>query len=67
MPLSPPGVPPHWLVYFGVEDIDAALAKVAELGGVEARRPDRHPDREDRDREGSAGRRVRALRGQLEP
>src|SRR5271167_4962345 len=20
-PLSPPGVPPHWLVYFGVEDI----------------------------------------------
>jgi predicted enzyme related to lactoylglutathione lyase len=32
-PLSPPGVPPHWLVYFGVEDIDAALAKVTELGG----------------------------------
>jgi len=32
-PLTPPGVPPHWLVYFGVEDIEAALAKVAELGG----------------------------------
>jgi uncharacterized protein len=32
--LSPPGVPPHWLVYFGVEDIDAALAKVQELGGT---------------------------------
>jgi predicted enzyme related to lactoylglutathione lyase len=33
-PLSPPGIPPHWLVYFGVEDIDAALAKVQELGGA---------------------------------
>jgi predicted enzyme related to lactoylglutathione lyase len=33
-PLSSPGVPPHWLVYFGVEDIDAALAKVGELGGT---------------------------------
>jgi predicted enzyme related to lactoylglutathione lyase len=31
--LGPPGVPPHWLVYFGAEDIDAALARVAELGG----------------------------------
>src|SRR4029077_9802999 len=31
--LSPDGTPPHWLVYFGVQDIDAALAKVAELGG----------------------------------
>jgi uncharacterized protein len=32
--LSPPGVPPHWLVYLGCEDIDAALAKVEELGGT---------------------------------
>lgn len=32
--LSPPGVPPHWLVYFGVEDVDEALAKVGELGGT---------------------------------
>jgi uncharacterized protein len=32
--LSPPGTPPHWLVYFGVEDIDAALDKVGELGGT---------------------------------
>jgi predicted enzyme related to lactoylglutathione lyase len=31
--LSPPGTPPHWLVYFGVQDIDAALARVQELGG----------------------------------
>ncbi len=28
-----PGVPPHWLPYFLVEDIDAAAAKVPELGG----------------------------------
>jgi predicted enzyme related to lactoylglutathione lyase len=32
--LSPPGIGPHWLVYFGVEDIDAALAKAGELGGT---------------------------------
>jgi predicted enzyme related to lactoylglutathione lyase len=32
-PLGPPGTPPHWLVYFGVDDIDAGLAKVTELGG----------------------------------
>ena len=32
--LQPPGTPPHWLAYFGVEDIDAALAKVQELGGT---------------------------------
>jgi predicted enzyme related to lactoylglutathione lyase len=30
--LTPPS-PPNWLVYFGTEDIDAALAKVDELGG----------------------------------
>ncbi|HYM65785.1 MAG TPA: VOC family protein [Patescibacteria group bacterium] len=24
--LNPPGMPPNWLVYFGAEDIDAALA-----------------------------------------
>jgi len=32
-PLDPPGMPPHWLAYFGVEEIDAALAKAKELGG----------------------------------
>jgi uncharacterized protein len=30
---TPPGTPPHWLVYFGVEDIEVALAKAGELGG----------------------------------
>jgi predicted enzyme related to lactoylglutathione lyase len=28
-----PPAPPSWLVYFGVEDLDAALAKLGELGG----------------------------------
>ena len=32
-PVSP-GAPPHWLVYFGTDDIDAGLAKVEELGGT---------------------------------
>jgi predicted enzyme related to lactoylglutathione lyase len=29
----PEGVPAHWSVYFAVEDVDAALARVTELGG----------------------------------
>jgi predicted enzyme related to lactoylglutathione lyase len=32
-PVMPPGTPPHWLVYFGADEIDASRAKVAELGG----------------------------------
>jgi predicted enzyme related to lactoylglutathione lyase len=31
--LAQPGVPPHWLVYFAVDDIEEALAKLGELGG----------------------------------
>jgi uncharacterized protein len=27
------GVPPHWMVYFVVEDVDASAARVQELGG----------------------------------
>lgn len=27
------GIPPHWMVYFAVEDADASTAKVRELGG----------------------------------
>ena len=30
----PDGVPAHWSVYFAVEDVDQALAKVADLGGT---------------------------------
>jgi len=31
----PPGMgaPPHWLVYFGSEDVDADLRRIGELGG----------------------------------
>ncbi len=32
-PPAPPGTPPFWLVYFATDDLDAALAKVSELGG----------------------------------
>lgn len=31
--MVPAEVPPHWSVYFAVEDADAAVAKVKELGG----------------------------------
>jgi uncharacterized protein len=33
--MNPPmeGVPPHWSVYFNVEDVDATVAKALELGG----------------------------------
>jgi uncharacterized protein len=30
----PPGLPPHWMAYFAVEDCDASAAKVSELGGT---------------------------------
>jgi uncharacterized protein len=30
----PEGVPAHWSVYFGVENADAALAKIVALGGA---------------------------------
>lgn len=30
----PDGVPPHWALYFGVDDVDAAAAKASELGGA---------------------------------
>jgi predicted enzyme related to lactoylglutathione lyase len=30
----PEGVPAHWSIYFAVEDADAALAKIVELGGT---------------------------------
>ena len=28
------GVPPHWLIYMGVDDVDKATAKVKKLGGT---------------------------------
>lgn len=32
-PLQPRGSPPHWLVYFGVSDLDASLTTTTALGG----------------------------------
>lgn len=32
--VDPPGMPPHWMVYFGAQNIDESLAKVKELGGM---------------------------------
>ena len=32
-PMMPAEVPPFWGVYFSVTDTDAAVARVAELGG----------------------------------
>jgi predicted enzyme related to lactoylglutathione lyase len=32
-PMLPAEVPPHWAVYFAVSDADAAVSRVAELGG----------------------------------
>src|SRR5690606_23895618 len=38
-PGFPAEVPDHWLVYFGVDDTDAAVAKVIELGGTQIMEP----------------------------
>ena len=32
--MLPDGIPPHWNVYFNVEDVDASVAKAGELGGT---------------------------------
>lgn len=37
--MVPEGTPPHWLVYFGAEDVDRAIAKVGELGGATMMEP----------------------------
>jgi predicted enzyme related to lactoylglutathione lyase len=39
----PDGVPSFWSIYFMVEDTDAALRKVADLGGAPAEGPDDTP------------------------
>jgi predicted enzyme related to lactoylglutathione lyase len=38
-PEVPSQVPPHWRVYFEVDDCDAAVARVTELGGSVHRPP----------------------------
>ncbi|MFF2052721.1 VOC family protein [Leifsonia sp. NPDC058194] len=37
--MLPPGVPSHWVVYFGVADAEAASQRVVELGGSVVRDP----------------------------
>lgn len=37
--MLPPEVPSHWVVYFGVQDAAAAVARVVELGGSAIRDP----------------------------
>ena len=37
--MLPDGVPPHWLAIFAVDDADAAVAKVRELGGTVVMEP----------------------------
>jgi predicted enzyme related to lactoylglutathione lyase len=32
--MMPPGAPPHWLVYFGTDDLQATTARIGELGGT---------------------------------
>jgi uncharacterized protein len=34
IPPQMPGIPNHWHVYFGVDDADAAAARITELGGT---------------------------------
>jgi predicted enzyme related to lactoylglutathione lyase len=41
---APPGVPSHWLVYVGAENIDATVARIPELGGKVIVPPTTVPD-----------------------
>jgi predicted enzyme related to lactoylglutathione lyase len=34
-----PGAPPHWLVYFGSDDLEASTAKISGLGGTVVQPP----------------------------
>jgi predicted enzyme related to lactoylglutathione lyase len=38
-PLAPAAMPNYWLVYFGVDDVDAATAKAVKAGGKEMLAP----------------------------
>jgi predicted enzyme related to lactoylglutathione lyase len=35
----PPGAPPHWLTYLGVEDVDASVALMESQGGAISKAP----------------------------
>jgi predicted enzyme related to lactoylglutathione lyase len=38
-PAMPPGSPPFWLVYFGIDDVDNGMARIGELGGSTVAEP----------------------------
>jgi predicted enzyme related to lactoylglutathione lyase len=38
-PAMPEGSPPFWLVYFGIDDVDAGIARIGELGGSTVAEP----------------------------
>ena len=38
-PAEPPGTPPHWLVYFGVDDVDESLGRAEQLGAAKVAGP----------------------------
>jgi uncharacterized protein len=38
-PAMPPGTPPHWLVFFGSDEIEITVAKAGELGGSQLMAP----------------------------
>jgi predicted enzyme related to lactoylglutathione lyase len=40
---APEGTPPHWLVYFGTTDVDAALAAARDAGGSQPMPPHDSP------------------------
>jgi uncharacterized protein len=42
-PMVPAEVPSYWLVYFGVDDVDATAARAVELGGREMAPPSDFP------------------------
>jgi predicted enzyme related to lactoylglutathione lyase len=35
----PPGAPPHWFAYMGVDDVDASCALLESLGGQISKKP----------------------------
>ena len=64
-PVMPPGTPPHWLVYFGSDDVDATMSRSLRAGRDADRAADGHRHGQDRRRPGSAGRVFRTFFGSI--
>ena len=43
-PVTPADIPPHWLAYVNVDNVDTAAAKVTALGGKVMHGPEQIPD-----------------------